>query len=251
MSQARDIRPWVIDARRIQSEVNALPHGKVEHGLQQIASRVNLNTQTVRRIVAALDFLDRLKLQHKQLASNLQSYPVAAVEYLARWHKRDQRAALKAAENLVTGEITVKQLGDAEKEARKGAFSGSGKSLEVDYRRSVKASIERLVQSSFGGDLTLIPTRRSVEEPSSIPDFAFEDRHGTLVAAVLIVGPYSDKTIYGRRAFDWTAKATALLHVFRYVFLVVPGDADVDVFWRWHTRLKLDERRLRIHHIRS
>lgn len=250
MSQARDIRPWVIDAKRIQSEVNALPHGKVEHGLQEIAKRVNLNAQTVRRIVAALDFLDRLKLQHKQLASNLQSYPVAAVEYVARWHKRDPRTALKAAGNLVTGDINVKQLADAEKEARKGAFSGSGKSLEVDFRRSIKGNVERMVQSSFGGGLTLI-LRRAVGDPSSIPDFAFEDRNGSLAAAVLIVGPYTDKTIYARRAFDWVAKAAALLHVFKRVFLVVPSEADIDVFWRWRSSLKLDECRLDIHHIRS
>ena len=240
----------MIEARAIREQVAKLHHGNREVGLRKIAGE-NRNSQTLRRAISALEFLERLsKEANYSSASKLEMYPVAAVEYLSRWYKRDAPGALQAADKLLRGDYDVKGLGEAESRSRKNIFEGAGKALETDYRTKVSKRIADIVRSEVGASLELF--KASLHgDPAGIPDFTYKDSKGVLMAGVLIVGPYRDEDLYRRRAFDWVSKAYTLLKIFRLVFLVLPNNASRQHFDRLANQLNIDDRLLRIIKINS
>jgi hypothetical protein len=250
MSNHRNARPWVIEARAAREQVAKLQHGNRELGLREIAGE-NRNPQTLRRAISALEFLERLSKEAKySSASRLEMYPVAAVEYLSRWYKRDAHGALQAADKLLRGDYDVKGLGEAESRSRKDVFEGAGKALETDYRSKVSKRIADIVRSEAGPSLELFKSS-SLGDPAGIPDFAYKNSKGILMAGVLIVGPYRDEDLYRRRAFDWLSKAYTLLKIFKLVFLVLPDNASRQLFDRLASQLNIDDRLLRIIKINS
>lgn len=250
MPNDRNARPWVLEARAIRGQVAKLQHGNRELGLQKIAGE-NRNPQTLRRAISALEFLERLSKEAKySSASKLESYPVAAIECLSRWYKRDAPGALRAADKLLRGDFDVKALRDAENDSRRDIFKGAGKALETDYRTKVSKKVAETITSQAGPSLELFKSQ-SLGDPAGIPDFAYRNLTGHLIAGVLIVGPYRDPDLYRRRAFEWVAKAYALLNIFELMFLVLPDNASPRFFERLTDQLNIDERRLRIVKIKS
>ena len=240
----------MIEARAIREQVAKLHHGNREVGLRKIAGE-NRNSQTLRRAISALEFLERLSKEAKySSASKLEMYPVAAVEYLSRWYKRDAPGALQAADKLLRGDYDVKGLGEAESRSRKNIFEGAGKALETDYRSRVTKRIADIVHSEVDPSLELFKSSL-LGDPAGIPDFAYRNSKGTLMAGVLIVGPYRDPDLYRRRAFDWVSKAYTLLKIFKLVFLVLPDNASRQDFERLASQLDIDDRLLRIIKINS
>jgi hypothetical protein len=59
--------------------------------------------------------------------------------------------------------------------------------------------------------------------------------------AALIVGPYGDLAAYQSQAFDWVAKAKALLAVFRRTILVLPEDCPVKPYQYWRAMLRAQD----------
>jgi hypothetical protein len=250
MPNDRNVRPWVLEARATRDQVAKLHHGNRELGLQKIAGE-NRNPQTLRRAISALEFLERLSKEAKySSASRLEMYPVAAIEYLSRWYKRDAQGALRAADKLLRGDYDVKDLGKAESNSRKDVFEGAGKALETDYRTKVSERIAEIVRSAAGPSLELFKSKL-LGDPAGIPDFAYRNSKGILMAGVLIVGPYRDEDLYRRRAFEWLSKAYTLLNIFKLMFLVLPDNASLHLFERLTSQLNIDERRLRIVKINS
>ncbi len=250
MSNDRNARPWVFEARSVREQVAKLHHGNRELGLQKIAGE-NRNPQTLRRAISALEFLERLSKEAKYpSASKLEMYPVAAVEYLSRWYKRDAHGALQAADKLLRGDYDVKGLREAESSSRKDIFEGAGKALETDYRSKVSKRIAEIVRSEAGPSLELFKSS-SLGDPAGIPDFAYRNSEGILMAGVLIVGPYRDEDLYRRRAFDWVSKAYTLLKIFKLMFLVLPDNANLHLFKHLANQLDINESLLRIIKINS
>jgi hypothetical protein len=250
MANKRSVRPWVLEARAVQYRVANLHHGNRELGLQEIAGK-NRNAQTLRRQISALDFLNRLNEEAKYTSANkLEAYPVAAIEYLSRWYKRDAKAALQAADKLLSGDYDVKGLGAAEKNSRKDIFKSSGKALETDYRYRIKDKIFDIVRKAAGRDVTPFKSN-DLGDPVAVLDFAYENAAGERIAGVLICGPYRDPDMYRRRAFDWVSKANTLLNIFKIVFLVLPDNANSDHFETLIRRLKIDENKVRIEKLYS
>lgn len=234
----------------MRDQVAKLQHGNRELGLQKIAGE-NRNPQTLRRAISALEFLERLSKEARySSASQLEMYPVAAVEYLSRWYKRDARGALRAADKLLSGEYDVKKLAAKERGSRKNIFDGAGKALETDYRLRVSKRIFEIVSAAAGPSLELFKDN-SLGDPLGIPDFTYRNSKGILMAGVLIVGPYRDVDLYRRRAFDWVSKACTLLNLFELMFLVIPDNANLHLFKDLARQLNIGEHRLRIVKINS
>ena len=133
----------------------------------------------------------------------------------------------------------MEQLRLDEKRSRTSAFAGTGKSLELDYKREIAAA----VSSWFQGPLIKVEKRVRFD-PTSVVDFRSNDNYRGRKTGFLIVGPYRDPALYERRAFDWIAKAHTLLRVFEAMCLVLPDNAKVDDFLDWWRPLNISPHHL-------
>ncbi|MBI2714341.1 MAG: hypothetical protein HYX37_07790 [Rhizobiales bacterium] len=234
----------------MRDQVAKLQHGNRELGLQKITGK-NRNPQTLRRAISALEFLERLSKEARySSALKLEAYPVAAIEYLSRWYKRDASGALRAADKLLRGDYDVKSLQTAESNSRKNIFEGAGKALETDYRLKVSEKIAEIVRTAAGPSLESFKSNE-LGDPAAIPDFAYRNAQGIFVVGVLICGPYRDPDLYRRRAFEWVSKAYTLLNLFELIFLVLPDNANLHLFKNLVRQLNIGEHRLRIVKINS
>lgn len=238
-------RPWVGEARQALQKISKRPRGEWEQELQKLAAP--RSAQTLRRAILAVEFLAKLKRERLFPAERLETFPVAAIEHLIRWYGRNPKAALKAAHDLLSGVYTAKTLGEAEQDSRTAIFEGAGKALEANYRRKIEEQIE-LIANSLGnvtrakeGDLSSLSyhIRRAI-------DFGFLDSSGHFLGGFIIAGPYNDKDLYARRAFDWVSKANTLLKICEYVFLIVPENGDKKAFLHLQQQLGISPDRLRI-----
>lgn len=245
-----ETRPWVNEARSAREMVARTPRGEREKALQKFASP--RNAQTLRRAVAAVEFLEKLSDETHFPAERLEAFPVAAIEYLSRWYKRDASGALKAGEKLLDGGYTAKTLGDAERSSRTKVFGGSGKALEADYRRSISEKVKNAARS-LGSIIPPKPTpfKAYGKEIKRSVDFAFLDANKRPLVAFIIVGPYHDKNMYVRRAFDWISRANTLLNIFKFIYLIVPENGNISVLTRLRRRLNINPEHLRIKKLHS
>jgi hypothetical protein len=232
-------RIWFTTATGLRAAVARLPHGKREEGLKRIAAQNGWSAQTLRRAMTALAFLDRLESETKIRAKNLARFPVAAIEYAARIYRRNPDDAQFMLKELVAGRINVAQLKEHEEQTRDQSPIRSGKSLEFVFRQEAAPAIARIV----GEELKQLDVN-AFFDPRSFIDFISASHDWR--TAVLIVGPYQDPALYGKRAFDWIAKANALLPLFERVFLILPSNADVGHFTGWVHSLRISDDRLRL-----
>ncbi|SIO37334.1 hypothetical protein SAMN05443247_04552 [Bradyrhizobium erythrophlei] len=231
---------WALAAHKTRQEISALQRGNRELGLKDLADKSGLNPQTLRRRVSALDFLERFEQETKIKSAVLETFPVAAIEFLSRWYSHDPIAAKKAAIKLIDGNITVEKLRLEEKQSRTtSAFARTGKSLELDYKHEIAGAIS----SWFQGPLIKVEKRIRFD-PTSLVDFRSDDTYRRRKTGFLIVGPYRDPALYKRRAFDWIAKAYTLLPVFQAMCLVLPDNAKVDDFLDWWRPLNISPHHL-------
>lgn len=248
-----NVRPWVLGARRARERIAKIERGDRERELEKLAHP--RNPQTLRREIAAIEFLETVKRDATFPADQLEGFPVAAIEYLMRWYKRDAKRAVDAAKKLLSGEYSTHALGKAEKDSREEIFAGTGKALEADYRRNIAEEIKNIACSKIGYDATPIEAADLESYSWDIKrtiDFAFIDKskRGHIIAFV-VVGPYRDPELYRRRSFEWVAKANALLNIFETVCLVIPDNGDVSLFVECCRHLRIDNRRLLIQKIQA
>lgn len=205
------------------------------------------SAQTLQREIIAIEFLDKLTKLGLSSGVQLEAFPVKAIEHLFRWYNRDPDASLGAAEKLISGRYTTKNLGEAERDSRTRPLEGAGKALEANYRRKIEKEIE-VVANRFG-------TLRRIKEDClrsftyqirRAIDFAVLDRNGKISVVFIIAGPYTDEKLYIRRAFDWVAKANAFLKVCDLVYLILPENGDEEPFLLLRQQLMIDPDRLRI-----
>ncbi len=238
-------RPWVSEARAAIEKLSQKSRAERETELEKLAAP--RNSQTLQRAIIAVEFLDKLTREKLFSGAVLEAFPVAAIEHLLRWHNRDPEASLEAAGKLISGALTTKTLGEAERDSRTKTFEGTGKALEANYRRKIEREI-KLIANSFG-KLTRIKEDRLPSFAYRIKrmiDFAVLDDNGNLSVAFIIAGPYTDEKLYIRRALDWVAKANALLNVCGLVYLILPENGDEESFLLLRKQLMIDPYRLRI-----
>lgn len=255
----KEVRGWAKVAADARREASRLPFGHREAGLEEIAKRISgvqWSTQTLRRALAALEATERLHAETGIAAADLQAYPLAAVEYASRLFRRDPEGAKAAIGRLLKGEITVAQLKRLDAELHP-LDREIGRGLKARFRKSMEKVILNAIEKKTHAHLFANPltsevrkgAREGGEDPLRIPDFlsggldpsSVIQPYGPIKGrrhVALIVGPYGDPSAYQSQAFDWVAKAKALLAVFRRTILVLPEDCPVKPYQYWRAMLR-------------
>jgi hypothetical protein len=256
------IRHWAQVALKARKRASQLDFGAREKGLQGLAEELQTGwtAQTLRRALSAIAASEKLEAEARLPAESLLRFPLAAVEYAARLYRRDPKTATGTISSLINGEITVAELKSVEAGINVPGRE-AGKALETRYRTAMKEAIRETIKSTL--DVSVRPNKnKSAEDPLRLADFVSGDQdekswtpqHGQLDRrrlAVLIVGPYSDEALYRSRAFDWTAKAYALLVVYRQVALVLPENCPAQPYVRWRAMLRLSGQSLLLMQLNS
>jgi hypothetical protein len=249
-----EVRSWAKVAARARSRAPLLKYGTTDDGLRQVAGELGVkwSAHTMRRAMSALAATERLESEAAIPAVELQRFPMAAVEYADRLYRRDPAKGKAEISKLIGGEITVAALKRQEEEGH-APDREAGKSLKTRFRRSVQPAIEAAISKALSDHV--MPNartseikkglRKNVEDPLAIADFVSTDQkpeisippYGPFTRvrlAAMMVGPYTDKSNYRTRSFDWAAKARALLEVYGRVILVLPPDCPAEpfIFWR-------------------
>ncbi|PZR82160.1 MAG: hypothetical protein DI537_37105 [Stutzerimonas stutzeri] len=110
---------WLKVADKAFFAYSQAPHGGKEAALRSEAASHGVAPQTLRRLLAGRQFLDRLLSSEPGLAQALRSASFAAVEVIARWHRWDRHGAADAARQLLSEATSVRALAAAEQEARR------------------------------------------------------------------------------------------------------------------------------------
>jgi hypothetical protein len=259
-----EVRSWAKTAAQARSRALQLKYGTVDEGLRQVAGELEVkwSAQTMRRALFALAATERLEFEAAIPAAELQRFPLAAVEYADRLYRRDPEKGKEEISKLIAGKITVAELQRLE---AKGHAPGreAGKSLKTRFRKSVHPAIEAAISKELSDHVLLNERtseikkglRKNVEDPLAIADFVSTDQNPEISVppygpfkpvrlAVMMVGPYNDKSTYRTRSFDWAAKARALLEVYRRVILVLPPDCPAEPFIYWRAMFRVSDNSL-------
>ena len=219
-------RNWRDEARKAILELRGVGHGTREAEMQTIARQLNGHTDTsaLRRAIAAYEFLDNLRISKPASYAQLDGAPLSIVEMIARWFAFDPSAALKAADDWANGKGNVRSIGKAMQASRPTGYAGrSGIALGRAYVTAAKPVVLDAVERLIGRDV--IPTDISIREEATgqTLDFVFVvPDGGDMTIAVVVVGPYSNRKLYGSRAGDWVTKAFGLAWLFERVVLALP-----------------------------
>jgi hypothetical protein len=259
-----EVRNWATIALQARERASQLKFGATDDGLRQVGSKlgVNWSAQTMRRALSALTATERLEAEADIPAAALQQFPVAAVEYAARLYRRDPEKGKDEISKLIAGQTTVAELKRSEAEGH-APDRETGRGLKTRFRKSVQSAIEAAISKKLKDRVRLNERtseikkklREHVEDPLAIADFVSTDQgpdtsippYGPFEqvrAAVLMVGPYSDKSSYRTRSFDWAARAIALLVAYRRVIVVLPNDCPAEPFMYWRATLRLSDNSL-------
>jgi hypothetical protein len=234
----------------------------MDEGLRQVAGELGVtwSAQRMRRAMSALAATERLESETAIPAAELQRFPLAAVEYADRLYRRDPEKGKEEIAKLIAGKITVAELQRLEATGH-APDREAGKGLKTRFRKSVRPAIVAAIDKKLRDYVRpnertseiKKKLRENVEDPLAIADFVSTDQgqdtsipaYGTFEPvrlAVLMVGPYNDKSTYRTRSFDWAAKARALLEVYRRVILVLPPDCPPEPFMYWRAMFRLSDR---------
>jgi hypothetical protein len=194
--------------------------------LAELATGLGLNPQTLRRAITGWRFVLSLSREHPDLARELASHPIAAVEHLVRWHRRDPSGALAAARALTAGQYTVRSLAAAERKDRLARADSlateRGRARESVFRTRLADAIRPHLADRGLGTL-VAPQWRPFAPPL---DLIIEREWG-----VIIVGPYRNAESYSARAMDWCLRALGCARISGLrLLLVVPSPTSAGVY---------------------
>lgn len=262
------VRKWAQVAALARCRASMLAFGSREVELQKLAKDLNVgwSTQTLRRALSGLTATERIAAEAGISATALQGFPLAAVEYADRLYRRGPAKAKDAIASLIAGKITVADLKRLEEQGH-AADRGAGKALKTRFRKSVELAVVKDAIFAKLQDTIMRNNRRSkikkgkenLEDPFAIADFVSADqgadtsispkRFEPIRLAAVTVGPYNDPSLYRTRAFDWSARANALLALYRTVVLILPADCPVEPFLYWRATLRRSDRELVLLHV--
>jgi hypothetical protein len=256
-----EVRNWAKVASQARARASQLKFGTRDVGLEQIANELKIGwtAHTMRRALSALDATERLQAEAELPAAELQSFPLAAVEHAARLYRRDPVKGKQEILKLIAGQTTVAELQRLEAKGH-APDRETGQALRTRHRKSIANVIRTAILAELRVHVTLNARaseikrkqRKPGEDPLAIADFvSTEQAPDTSIPvygpfepvrlAVVMVGPYNDKSRYRNRAFEWTARAIALLVVYRRVVLVLPHDCPDEPFLFWRATLRLSD----------
>jgi hypothetical protein len=238
-------REWQKSARQARSALAESRHGGREAALKTVFHESGWkDVNTVRRAVFALDYLDELERTHPRHYAYVCHAPLSVIEALARLHRLDQIAARQAASDWSSGKESLSTLRDKAKGAQPVGLGGrTGQFLEDEYRRLAEKRVRTAVQRIIGARVSAPHLNyKSTSEAPTI-DYLYSSTTKTSrlrpkTIAVLIVGPYQNRTLYRRRRFDWMLKAFGLAWFYDYVVLVLPAKKNLEDYNPWIFRYR-------------
>ena len=226
---------WKLRALEARNALRGVPEGRRELALRELAGKRNLNT--LRKALAAYEFLQRWTAQKAEAAVELEEAPQSVVEVLARWSAFDEEGAVSATSRWYSERIPVQRLTREMREARAIKGQQPGKTIAVEYRKTAVGLVKDLVAWTVGGRISRTEVKyKSGDDP--VADFRFltvepdGEARGRSIAC-LIVGPYRNPDLYQRRRHDWLSRAFALSWVHDEVVLVLPDGAHLESYRRW------------------
>ena len=223
----RDQANWAAIAAEAGPELAALQRGERDEGLRQLAVRLALSPQFVRRAVAALSFVESV-----DLGANLRKCPLAGVETIRRWHRFDKGGAAKAAKRLAKGEL-ISILEKDERAAR------DQPTLRQRITRFKLISYTQYVAHTLIGDAHHLihadMERRSIFEPPC--DLKLVDSHsGSVISVAMIIAPaYYERGNIVPSIFRKLIMALGLTYVYDTVMVVSPFEPILEECKEWLT----------------
>lgn len=195
------------------------------------------DVNTVRRAIAALNFLEELQRTHPLHHDYVRQAPFSIVEAIARLHRLDSLKALEAASDWSNGKQTLETLRDAARNARPVGLAGrTGQSLEKEFRKRAEASVRRAVERATRTKISTVRVDHKDTPDAPNLDYFFTSkashRKDQTIAAV-VVGPYQNKTLYRRRRHDWILKSFGLAWRYDHVVIVLPAKEYLDEYTQW------------------
>jgi hypothetical protein len=222
-------RNWRKEAQTAVDELKSSKYGERETTLRLLARRLGYKSDdpsSLRRGIAAHEFLERLRQSHPLEYDELQDVPLSVAELIARWHAADPVRALSAARGWVRGTETVQSIRDAMEESiPKGHGGLVGAASERAYRAAALEQVTSVVQTLTNSRIESSSIRRRDPASGMKYDFMFEisGANGKERVAVLVVGPYTNPNMYRDRCDEWIARAFGLAWIFDRVVLVIPA----------------------------
>lgn len=240
---------WYRIAHAARPKLEAIPRGVRQAGVAEVAKEFGVESlHTLRKYVAAANFLDDLSANERALLKRKRDLPVAAVEIAARWYAYDKAAALQALEGACHGYHTVATLRAAEQKARsESSAPRRGRSLGHLLRERIASTVESLVHE--GARKHYIKATPRSYEPRKL-DFLFQaesDEHDRI--AVAVFGPFGDEQQYFYKEDEYLTRILGLSTCFEKVVGIVPIHKEWGTnFAEWlrHHRL---ERRVSFHYL--
>jgi hypothetical protein len=229
---------WIAEARLARTALALAKEGERETNLRTLAGEADVNT--LRRAIRAVDLLDKWTDLHAEASQNLASAPQTVLEVFSTWASLDEAAAWKAYEAWERKPTPVLALAKKLRKfrSRKGVRGSRG--LEKDLRKRTAPHVKRFAREVLGDGLVI----GSVEENARFLDEPMMDFRLRATCsdgkarsiAIVIVGPYRNPAMYGRRRIEWIQKAFALAWVHDHVILVLEDKEHVDDYRDWTRR---------------
>ncbi|MBR1281309.1 hypothetical protein JQ597_04570 [Bradyrhizobium sp. AUGA SZCCT0177] len=230
---------WKKTAEEARHKLGSAKHGSREAALKAAGGSRDVNT--VRRAVAALDFLDRVKVTHPESYSVLKDSPFGVVETFARWWSSNPADAALGLAKWKNGGLTTRGIADSMRKSRPPAVEAANdESLVSTFSEYAEPRIRQGIETTLGTEVTPSADKRSLHRPPVDFRYIFKDSFGggDRQAAAIVVGPYQNQTIYRKRRHDWMLKALGLTYFFDLVFVVLPGQSPADDYTAWIERAR-------------
>ena len=175
--------------------------------------------------MVAHEFLEKLRVSHPAEYDDLREVPLSVAELIARWFVADPERALDAARDFGRGKGTVDSIRKAMKELIPRGHGGLvGGAAERAYRTKALGPLSSIVAQATESEIIASSPRQRDPASGLMVDFMFEvsSVRGLLRIAVLVVGPYTNATMYRDRSDEWIVRAFGLTWVVDRVLLAMP-----------------------------
>lgn len=235
-------RNWRKEAQAAIETIRNAKFGSREAELRILARQFGYKVDdpsSLRRGIAAYEFLEKLRHAHPSEYEDLRDVPLSVAELIARWFAADPDAALEAARDFGRGRGTVESIRKKmEQSLPKGHGGLVGAARERAYRAAALKPISAAVAHLAGSEIHCVTTRQRDPISGLKVDFLFEvaSVKGLKRVAALVVGPYTNANMYRDRCDEWIARAFGIAWAFDRVVLAVPA-ADYLEMYRKQARM--------------
>ncbi|MDP3601134.1 MAG: hypothetical protein Q8R85_08235 [Bosea sp. (in: a-proteobacteria)] len=215
-------RRWVAIAAEALQRVNFVSHGEKRAMLSDIAKERNLSENHVRRMMRSLTFTVEIEPRHREVARALRTVTFKVAELIDRWYRRDEKAAIDAAESYVSGRLSYRGL-FAVYEGKTLEDRGSKQADGLDLPSYRDAALSK-VRSMIGLDLEEAQRPDAMTLLSDVDHF-LQEKKGSKRWAIMIVLPGLSSNLYrARRELD-LGRALALHQLNVTPVFVLPDES--------------------------